>query len=449
MDIYNVLKRCKGILLTVGWLAALLATPTTVWAECLDTPNQEFNVLIDASSSCSALSSNMVGCTTDSAGSCVIENPDESGEDIHIQVTPMDAVGKVPSAPGYVSWEVTRSPSRLIGSSVDFLISVGATGGGTCGWSFTPGRDSDTGAAFLKSNGSAQKVNDLFFCSDFTGPPPENARVLINKTVMISGGTCGVDDVEVLDVGVGTQVEYCFVLENVGIGWAGGVTLIDSDATISNTVDGSIEPGAPPLTVKSDPVTISEVGELVNTATVTWINSNTPDQDTGESSDTAKVISEQVLVVCPSEYQNLVNDAAQAGDGFNWAALLDPDNPDQVSVCVPTGGDAGEATRTPCNFECVPNPDYPDECVFGEVCEPCLTSGAWGNGLEGCPNDAPEGTDPYCWEVIQDHDKNCTYEPVDPLTGYEFSIMLHQRNPFCYLSCTGSGKKKRCEEICF
>ncbi len=43
-------------------------------------------------------------------------------------------------------------------------------------------------AAFLKSNGSIQKINDIYFCSDFQAPPADVPRLSLTKTVMAEGG---------------------------------------------------------------------------------------------------------------------------------------------------------------------------------------------------------------------------------------------------------------------
>ena len=225
MNTNNIRKRCKSILMVAGWLVALHAYPLSVWAGCTTSDNQQFNLLVDASSSCGALSANMSGCLTDTSGTCTINqtiNGIPTGAAITVQVNPSNAVGSTPSAPGLVSWTATASGSatNLGGKLVDFAILVGANGGGTCGWSYTPGEDNDSGLAFLKSNGSYQKVNDIYFCSDFTAPPPALSKLILSKTVMLEGGTCGQDDVEVLEVGAGTNVQYCFAVENVGIGKA-------------------------------------------------------------------------------------------------------------------------------------------------------------------------------------------------------------------------------------
>jgi len=146
MNINKVLKRVGGALLLAGGMFALLGTPAIAVGGCLDTTNSEFTVLIDASSSCAALGG-MSGCQVDSTGSCIIPNPTPGGGDIFVQVTPSTAVGEVPSEPNLVSWSAT-GPASLGNNQVDFVILLGATGGGTCGWSYTPGASDDTGLAF-------------------------------------------------------------------------------------------------------------------------------------------------------------------------------------------------------------------------------------------------------------------------------------------------------------
>jgi hypothetical protein len=468
------LRRCKSSIFMVIWLAALLANPLKVWAGCTNTPNSEFNLLVDSSSSCEALSSNMYGCLTDSNGKCDIEYIDPvtglpDGRVIHVVVNPPSAVGETPSEPGLVSWTAT-GPAELANNLVDFSILLGATQGGTCGWTYTPGANYDTGLAFLKSNGSYQKVNDIFFCSDFVAPPPAYARLVLSKTVMpekkvMPGGeevltTCGVDDREVVEVGVGEKVVYCFMIENVGAGNAGDVALNDEDAGITEYVVGALASGEKTTEyIKSSPVPIIEAGQIVNTATVIGISSQDPALREETATDTAKVVAEQKLVLCPPEYQQLVEGTINQGeDGFDVAVLLDKDRPDLASICVP-GEDSG-ATRTECVSECLPTLQHPAcrdnstsaECLALLAISDCQESGAWGNTATSAScllDPAPAGTLPYCWEVIQDHDQDCVYDEVSPYKTLDFTFMYYRRNPFCYESCSGSGKKRSCETICF
>jgi len=411
MNTINNGKKIRTVVLLAGWLLALMAAPATVMGGCTETANAAYSVLIDASSSCAATSMN--GCTTDSSGYCVIPNPTTGGDPIEVQVTPADAVGSVPAEPGLVSWTAT-GPVSLGDGLVDLAIFVGATHAGSCGWTYTTGAAWDTGMGFQKSNGNYQRVSDIFFCSDFTAPPPALALVVMSKTVMPSEGTCGTDDVEVLEINAGDEVEYCFVIKNIGLGDAGTVMLSDPDVFAADQTvgSGSIEAGAPETVITSPPVVITETGEIINTATVTWENVEDPALSTGTVSDTAKVISTTAVEVCPEEYQELVDGTiAGSEDFFGFAALFDPEAPSRVSLCAPSGS-AGTECIIHCDLKpiCQTNPTHADCVAPNYQCEP---SGAWTVGDEfACDDLSGTGGTPYCWELAADPDKVCSYQPV-------------------------------------
>ncbi len=440
-------KRFRALALLAGWLLALLAAPATVMAGCLATPNSNFTILVDATSNCSALGGNMSGCQTNASGTCVIPNPTSGGVPIVVQMTPSNAVGSTPTATGF-SWTAT-GPAALGGKLVDVGIMVGATAGGTCAWTYTPGEDDDTGLAFQKSNGSFQKAGNIFFCSDFTAPPPALARIILSKTVMLKGGNCGTDDVDVLELNAGAEVEYCFTVENVGAGGSSDVTLSDPDAYAADQLLGNIDAGAPKTTLKSPSVVITETGEIINTATVTWVNNEDPALSTGSTSDTAKVVSRQSLEACPAEYQQLVDGTIQGSeDFFGLAALFDPTSPERVAICTP-GGSTGT--------ECV------NECIIKDVCkvnpldpqcvEPnyqCEQSGAWTVGdVNSCTDQSGSGGTPHCWELQADDDRDCFYEPVQVIKTQTLLIEEVHENPFCYYTTTVIGGKSITLKKCY
>lgn len=431
------------MLLLFGWMLALLGAPATVMGTCTETANSEYTILVDAASSCEATSGNMLGCQTDANGICTIPNPTPGGDPIVVTVTPSNAVGEVPAFPDLVSWTAT-GPVELGNKLVDLSIFLGATAGGTCAWAYTPGANSDTGMAFQKSETRYQKVNGIFFCSDFTAPPPALALFVLSKTVMVSGGTCGTDDVEVLEVNTGTQVEYCFSVKNVGAGNSSDVVLADPDVFAENQLLGSIAAGAPATVVVSDPVTITETGEITNTATVTWVNSEDPSLTTGTVSDTSKLVSSTAIETCPDEYQDLVDGTIQgAEDFFGFAALYDPNAPERVALCAPSGSPG---------IQCI------DECIIKTACkddpeagtspedpacvEPnyqCEQSGAWSVGsyeAQTCTDQSGTGGTPYCWELAADPDKDCYYNPVQVMKKHMLVIEQIHQNPFCFFATT-------------
>jgi hypothetical protein len=466
---FDLTKRYKSIFLVGSWLMAVNLIPSNAWAAgCEADGGANFTLLVDSSSSCAALSSNMTGCETDATGTCVIPNPnatipgDPDFPDIVVKVIPSDAVGSVPLSLDSVSWSVVNGPEEIRDREIDFVISLGATGGGTCGASHTPGVGAGKGPVFLKSNNTYQKVNGLFFCSDFFAPPPSVPQLTLSKTVMLAGGTCdpngNADDVENLSLKVNMAVEYCFYIRNVGIGDAAAVVLSDPAVTFTggdgfgNLAIGTLLAGGSTL-IKSNPVTIDTRGELVNTASVSGDAANDPSFQVPDAIDSATVNGQLALVSCPDDAQAAVDNFFTSTDGFRYAALLDPTNPDRVSICVPSTASGEPATV----IECV------DQCTIKEACKAdpsipqcnfpnskCVESDNWTTGTVGsCTDLRGEGLLPYCWEAIRDRNALCDYKEVEPLQGVNIDIQLHHDNPFCYTSCVDISDLKTCSLICF
>jgi hypothetical protein len=298
-------------LMAGGFIAALLPMGVA-WAGCIQDPTDpsQFSILVNAPQSCASLSANMSGCQVDATGGCTITKDSES---ITVQLTQGALAGTTP-----ISWEVTNSTTaNPKAGTVDISIVVGATAGTSCGWVYTPGSSYGVGTAFLKSNGDIQKIAAVYFCSDFQAPPADVPRLSLKKTVMAQGGTCGVNDVDLLDAKTGAEVEYCYVVDNLGNGDADNLVLLDDHATPSDTSDdftialdglngGTLAAGAR-ATGKSLAVTLTTAGKLVNTATVDGDSVDVPSYDVPSASDTATVNAEQALVTCPADFQVAVN----------------------------------------------------------------------------------------------------------------------------------------------
>jgi hypothetical protein len=436
---FNLRKRCRDYLLMGTCLLAAGVMPSSAWAEGCTPAGAQFTMLVDASSSCSALSVNMKGCVTDSTGRCEIENPG-GGNNIVIQVDPSNAVGSIPTGPGLVSWKVLPGGplAPLTGQEIDIAILPGATGGGTCAWVYTPGTGSDSGLAFEKKQaGSYQKVNNIYFCSDFGAPPLELAKMVLSKTVMLAGGDCGVDDVENLNLKVGLEVEYCFLVENIGIGDATSVILSDPDVMVDLDI-GTIAAGATAQYFKSDATIIDSKGETVNVATVIG---KSFDDSTTAFTDMATVNAELALVSCPPDVQASVDNFA-ADEGFKYAILLDPAKPGNVSECIPSSLSSQPATSVECANQCtlkaacqISLTDFACTSLVSK-CEP---SGNWTtasiDNMTACsvvPYVPVSGMLPNCSEAIQDRDRDCIYKNVEPLHGTSINIKLYSDNPFCY-----------------
>jgi hypothetical protein len=442
-----------------GFIAALLPTGVT-WAGCIQAPSDpsQFSVLVNAPQSCASLSSNMYGCQVNATGGCMIT---KGSETITVQLTQGSVGGTTP-----ISWQATSNTANPKAGTVDISIQVGATAGTSCGWVYTPGSSFGAGTAFLKSNNQYAKISDIYFCSDFQAPPPAVPRLSVNKTVMAKGGTCGVNDVDLLDVNTGTEVEYCYVVDNLGNGAADNLVLVDDHATPSETsddfivtlagLDGGVLTAGARATSKSPAVPIAAAGKLVNTATVDGDSVDVPSYDVPSASDTATVNAEQALVTCPADFQVAVNQLVTQTDNFTYAVLHNPKKPEDVSVCVPTNEDPGQVRvrGVDCVDECVLKPGC-DQTPLPASCSPqvCQSSEAWTTHDENgaCIDKTTDtgGKLPYCWEVEQDLNQDCVLNDTQPMKTHEVTTKQIHANPYVYQSCTTSGGRKVCKTYCY
>ena len=456
--------------LTAGGLIAALLPLGVAWAGCINSPSDPslFSLLVDASSSCEALSSNMTGCQVDPAtNECTMTKGSQS---ITVKVMNGSVGGTTP-----IDWQVTGYThiDNPKAATVDFSIELGATGGGTCGWSYSPGSTYGAGTAFLKTNGAIQKINGIYFCSDFLAPPADVPRLSLTKTVMAEGGTCGSDDVDLLDAKTGAKVIYCYVVENLGNGAADNLMLVDDNATPSDTTDdffsdaadnskkitltgldgGVLNPGAKAYG-RSPVVTMTKAGKFINTATVDGGSVDYPSYDVPHASDTATVNVEQALVTCPPDFQAAVNTLSSQTNNFTYAVLNNPKKPEEVSVCVPTNESAGDVRvrGVSCIDDCILKPDCADHpTATGCAPQVCESSGVWTDGVPGdcsIPSN-PDHKLPYCWEVEQDLNRDCELNQTEPMKIHEVTNKQIHANPYVYQSCVKSGGRKVCTTYCY
>jgi len=448
----------KGAALAMCGFLSMFGMAGSASAECvtgtsaLGPDPASFTLLVDATSNCSNMSSNMYGCDVDASGSCTITNP-STGETITVSLT-SGAVGS--STP--VDWSTT-SPSL-----VDFAIVVGATGGGTCGFNYNPGSDYGAGLGFRKSNGSYQKVNAVSFCSDFTEPAPAEPRLVVTKTVTVAADTTCAEDVNELEVAAGDDVRYCYTVENVGAGLAEAVTLADDAGTPADAADdfyvmltglngdGSLSSGGM-ATGMSGLVNIAEAGTVINTATAAA--DGLGGTVTVTATDTATVNAVMVAEACPDNFQDAVNQLSLT-TGLDYAFLLDPNQGGRLSVCAPNGdNNSARAIRVGCIDECVTKPICEttpnDPACSPSVCEP---SGVWtaddpATGICGPVTTTAADALPYCWEVQQDLNRDCVMNEWEPQEESVHMVKKGHVNPYVYQSCYKSGGRYVCETMCF
>lgn len=453
----NIIRQCKFLAVMAGGLVMALGLSGTALGGCVQDKSVDpslFNVLVDASSSCEALSDNMRGCRVDSSGSCTMVNPN-TGETITVNLTAGSVGGSTP-----VNWySTTTDVANPRAGEVDFAIIVGATGGGTCGWSYTPGSDFGAGLGFLKSNGSIQKMNDIYFCSDFIGPPPAVSRLVLTKTITKAGGVCGVDDSATLTVDTGVEVKYCYVVENVGIGDAENIRLIDDNATPGNPGDdfevtlsplnGTTLNSGATASGKSGVVAFTTPGQVVNTATVTA-------DDGATSSASATLDVTQGLGTCPPAFQTAVDQQVEQTGEYPFAFLGDPKKPDLPAVCTPSSTNTAVAsTSVTCIEGCAIKPECVDTPTAAG-CSPqiCQPSGVWTTVNDETGECGPAITDensplPFCWEVNQDLNRDCVLNGGEPMVSFGVEVKLVHSNPYVYQSCVKSRKGTVCSTTCY
>lgn len=466
----NKIKLLVGALIVFG-----MTGPANADCETGLNDPSSYTLLIDGSSTCENLGGNfpMYGCEVDSAGNCFIDGG--NGNTITIKLGNGSTVGGTTP----IDWSITSNPT---GGLVDLGILVGANNGGSCGTNYAPGSDFGEGLIFRKTNGSGQKVNKLFFCSDFIQPLTGEPRLIVTKTVTTSTGSCSNPDTSTdsLEIGAGDIVQYCYKVENVGLGRAEAVTLCDDAGT--PTPGGVCDPGAPDsddfmvinlgplngggldptgIAMGSEMMVIAAAGTVVNTATASATGGVT-------ATDTATVTAVQVAQVseiCPDGYQDAANqEFGSDGEDLDYAFILDPQQGDRVSVCAPKNllpngkqdPSQNNAFRVQCIDQCLPPPicltDPTDPACINPTPPVCQSSGVWTTevgGICGPVEDPPPGAHPYCWEVQQDLDKDCIANAWEPQGDTVLHIKRGHVNPYVYQSCYSSGGRYVCETMCF
>jgi uncharacterized repeat protein (TIGR01451 family) len=151
----------------------------------------------------------------------------------------------------------------------------------------------------------------------------------IEKTVTTSDGTCGVDDVESLEISVGDTVKYCYVVTNsADVGTLYDLSLIDDNGTpgdpgddftvtltglTNEDTDGlSDDLAAGAIATGEELVTIDSSGTIINTATASGADEGGL---TRTDSDTADVTTVAPPVPALSLVKSLPSNADEDGSG--------------------------------------------------------------------------------------------------------------------------------------
>jgi hypothetical protein len=254
------------------------------------------------------------------------------------------------------------------------------------------------------------------------------------------------------------EVKYCYVVENVGIGDAENILLIDDNATpgddsddfpvtLSPLAGGNLNAGGTAYG-ESDAVSFVTPGQVVNIATV-----SAEDGVTHSASATLDVT--QGLGTCPPAFQTAVDQQVEETGEYPFAFLGDPKKPDQPAVCTPSSTNtAVKSTSVTCIEGCAIKPECVD-APNAAGCSPqiCQPSGAWTaddeNGVCGPAITDENSPLPFCWEVNQDLNRDCELNGSEPMVSFGIEVKQVHSNPYVYQSCVKSRKGTVCSTTCY
>ena len=184
----------------------------------------------------------------------------------------------------------------------------------------------------------------------------------LRKTVMVVGGTCGVNDVDLLNVATGTTVQYCYELSNTSLTNAWRVVLSDDNATPGNAADdftialtglteregngdGDDLAAGAVATGVSGPIVLSSPGTRINLATATAIDPATsaPLQVSDPATVTAADIGSIGNTACASGADAFSGVAVQACDSLLLEVRLEPPAITVIKTVMPAAGNCGQA----------------------------------------------------------------------------------------------------------
>ena len=243
-------------------------------------------------------------------------------------------------------------------------------------------RDTDADGFLDFDYCSGWRNNTKFTCNDISGagivqtaakckcdtvnigiPVPSAAApptMELRKTVMVAGGTCGVDDVDLLNVATGTTVQYCYELSNTSLADAWQVELLDDNATPGNAADdftialtglvelegnGDADDLAAGATVTgvSGPIVLPVPETRINLATATAIDPATsaPLADADPATVTAADIGSVGNIACASGADAASGATVQGCDSLLVEVRLEPPSITVTKTVMPAAGTCG------------------------------------------------------------------------------------------------------------
>ena len=182
----------------------------------------------------------------------------------------------------------------------------------------------------------------------------------LRKTVMVVGGTCGVDDVDLLNVATGTTVQYCYELSNTSLADAWQVELVDDNATPGDVADDFTVPlsglvelegngdaddlaAGATVTGVSGPIVLSVPETRMNLATATAIDPSTsaPLQDSDPATVTAADIGSVGNTACASGTDSATGATVEGCDSLLVEVRLEAPSITVTKTVMPAAGTCG------------------------------------------------------------------------------------------------------------
>jgi len=211
----------------------------------------------------------------------------------------------------------------------------------------------------------------------------------ITKTVTTASGTCGVDDVEQINVFTGDTVKYCYEINNPGTGDLFDLNLIDDNGTPGNLTDDF-------------------------TVVITGLTDIDGDADLGDMAGVSTVYGE-ALVVMPSTESTVTNTAVATGNnglsGGNFQTLTSSDTARVVVELAPNN----------------PPVAVDDNIVTSEDTPVTTVVTSNDSDMDGNldPTSVTITSDPSNGSVVVNPDGSVTYTPDPDYTGsdsYEYQV---------------------------
>ena len=357
-----------------------------------------FSGSIGAQTSCADHS--MDGCVIGTGGTTCTY----TGTTCDFQVDVPAAVGQ--SSDKTTTFSVTNPGFGNPTCQVKETFTQGNQGSNYCQYIYPSGVSGDT----LTTQNSRGNVyhKQLEVCTDevlvILAPPV----VRLSKTVVrvVDGDFECSEATDSLDVIAPTEVAYCYEISNEGQSDIDGLVLVDDNGTPDDFSDdteindiGSLAGGTTVTPTPSVVVTVTEAGEVVNTAIVDGLFDGA-ECDTCSDSDTARL---NVAVACDDDTQNIANETGQ---------VTTARDAEGTTRCSPAQDNVGtRSTSMLCDSSCV----LRTGCTgldTASCLQPCVPSGNWtylsGDSSTGaCMAGEPSpGNLPLCQEVLGNPNNN-------------------------------------------